>query len=138
MPGKLAHGTKLYIGTGTPVTYTNIPNCGDFDYTPPQAEEVDVTDHTSTAREKIAGLGADGELTTDIHVDMGVAIHVTVRNLHGVTDPVPFQLRFPDTEKTQVAFLALISTKFKQPVGDAQVMSLALAISGSVTWGNWT
>lgn len=138
MPGKLAHGTKLYIGTGTPVTYTEIPNCGSFKYKPPQAEEVDVTDHSSAAREKIAGLGAEGELTTTIHVNMGIPIHVTVRNLHNVTDPVPFQLRYPDAEKTQVAFSALILTDFDNPVGEAQTMGLTLKVSGAATWGNWT
>lgn len=139
MPGIYSHGTKLDVGDGaTPEVFTPIDNCGDFDYTPPQPEEVDTTDHSSSAREHIDGLGADGELTTDIHFDAGKAAHVTLRGLHGVSDATNFRLRMPDSQKSMVSFAATVRTKFREPVGGVQVMALTLRISGAVTWGTWT
>jgi len=137
MPGKLAHGTRLYMGDGAdPEVFTEIPNCGDFDLDPPEPEEVDVTDHTSTAREHLDGLGGDGQCTTELHYDPSIAIHDDVLDKHGVSDPTNFKLRLP----SDVVFLfaATVRYQLRFPVGGAQTAPLTLRISGPLARDTWT
>lgn len=132
----LAHGAEIWMGDGaTPTeTFTKIPGPGDIEFTPPQPEKVDVTNHDSAAREYLQGLGADGELTTEFHFDAGEPLHIELRGKHGVATPTNYQLRFPDAQNTIGNFAAAFAYTMRLPVGDAQVMSGTFAISGAVTW----
>ncbi len=133
-----AQGAEIHMGDGaTPTeTFTKIPGPGDFDFTPPQPERVDVTNHDSDAREYLQGLGADGELTTEVQYDAGEPMHIALRDKHGVAQPTNFEYHFPDAENTVATFAATVSNTFRHPVGDAQIMATTFAISGSVSWSN--
>ena len=132
----LAHGAEIHMGDGATPTevFTKIPGPGDLEFTPPQPEKVDVTNHDSAAREYLQGLGADGELTFEIHFDAGEPLHIELRDKHGEADPTNFQVHFPDTQNPIAQVAASVSNTFRLPVGDAQVMACTLAISGAVTW----
>jgi hypothetical protein len=130
-----AHGAEIYMGDGgSPETFSKIPGPTDIEFTPPQSERIDVTNHDSAAREYLAGLGAEGEVGFSIHFDAGESMHIDLRDKHGVSDATNFEIRFPDVESTVAAFAATVSTTFRLPVGDAQEMAVTLSISGAVTW----
>lgn len=130
-----AHGAEVFMGDGgAPETFSKIPGPTDIEFTPPQAERIDVTNHDSAAREYLAGLGAEGEVTFEIHFDAAEGLHIDLRDKHGVSDPTNFEIRFPDVQNTVAEFAATVSNTFRLPVGDAQVMACTLAISGAVTW----
>ena len=135
-----AQGAEIHMGNGATPTeaFTKIPVPGDVEFTPPQPEKVDVTNHDSTAREYLQGLGADGEITFEIHYDAAEPMHLALRDKHGVAQPTNFEYHFPDAENTVASFAATVSNTFRHPVGDAQVMASTLAISGSVTWSDAT
>lgn len=132
----LAHGAEIHMGDGgTPTeVFTKIPGPGDIEFTPPQPEKIDVTNHDSAAREYLQGLGADGELTCEFHFDAGEPMHIALRDKHGVSDPTNFELHLPDVQSTVATFAATVSYTMRLPVGDAQVIAVTFAISGDVTW----
>ena len=131
-----AHGAELHMGDGATPTenFSKLPGPTDFEFTPPQPERIDVTNHDSAAREYLQGLGADGELTTEFQYDAGQPLHVELRNKHGDSDPTNFELHFPDAQSTIASFAATVSNTFRLPVSDAQIMAVTFAISGIVTW----
>lgn len=131
-----AHGSEVHMGNedGPPETFSKLPVPGDIEFTPPQPERIDVTNHDSAAREYLQGLGGEGEVTFDVQFDAGQPLHIELRDQHGVATPRTFQIHFPDVENTIAQFEATVSNTFSLPVGDAQIMSCTLAISGAVTW----
>jgi hypothetical protein len=131
-----AHGSEIHMGNedGPPETFSKLPVPGDIEFTPPQPERIDVTNHDSAAREYLQGLGGEGEVTFDVHFDAGEPLHIALRDKHGVATTTTFQIHFPDVEGTIAQFEATVSNTFSLPVGDAQVMSCTLAISGAVSW----
>lgn len=130
-----AHGAEIHMGDGgSPETFTKVPGPTDVEFSPPQAERIDVTNHDSAAREYLQGLGAEGEVSFELHFDAGEPMHLALRDLHGASTPSTFQIHFPDAEATVAQFAATVSTTFRLPVEGAQTMAVALAISGAVTW----
>lgn len=131
-----AHGSEVHMGNGDgpPETFSKIPVPGDIEFTPPQPERVDVTNHDSADREYLQGLGGEGEVTFDVHFDAGEPQHIALRDKQGVAQNTNFQIHFPDVEGTIAQFAATVSWTMSLPVGDAQVMSFTLAISGAITW----
>jgi hypothetical protein len=130
-----AHGAEIFMGDGgAPETFNKIPGPTDIEFTPPQSEKIDVTNHDSPAREFMAGLGSEGEVTFEVHFDAGESMHIALRDKHGVSNPTNFEIRFPDVQNTVAAFAATVLSTFRLPVGDAQVMAVTLAISGAVSW----
>lgn len=130
----LAHGSVVKLGNAaTPETFTAISGPTDIEFTPPQPERVDVTNHDSSAREYLQGLGGEGECTFDVQYDESVTVHKTLRNLHGVSTTRNYQVVFKDG--TIAAFAATCSVTFKLGVANQpQLMSVTLAISGAVTF----
>jgi hypothetical protein len=130
-----AHGAEVHMGDGGgPEVFSKIPGPTDIEFTPPQPERIDVTNHDSPAREYLQGLGADGEITFETQFDAGQPLHIELRDKHGEADPTNFEVHFPDTQNTVASFAATVSNTFRLPVSDAQIMASTLAISGIVTW----
>jgi len=130
----LAHGAVVKVGDGaSPEVFTSISGPTSIEFTPPQPERVDVTNHDSLAREYLQGLSGEGEMTFDVQYDQSVASHKTVRDLHGVSTTTNFQMHFADG--TYVSFAATVSVTFTHGVAtEAQIMAVTLAISGAVTY----
>jgi len=133
---QLAHGAELFMGDGATPTevFTKVPGLGDVEFTPPQAEKVDVTNHDSTAREHLLGLAGDGELTSEFFFDAGEPMHIELRDKDAEPDPTNFQIRYPDVQNTIGHFAATVKWTQRLPVGDAAVMAVTLEISGALTW----
>ena len=130
----LAHGAIVKQGNGaTPEVFSAVSGPTDIEFTPPQPERVDVTNHDSAAREYLQGLSGEGEASFDVQYDQSVASHKALRDLHGVQSTTNFQIHFADT--TYASFAATASNTFKLDVASApQIMSVTLAISGAVTY----
>ena len=133
---QLAHGAELFMGDGATPTevFTKIPGLGDVEFTPPQAEEVDVTNHDSLAREHLQGLAGDGELTSEFFFDAGEPMHVALRDKDSEADPTNFEIRYPDVQNTIGHFAASVKWTQRLPVGEAQIMAVTLRISGELPW----
>lgn len=133
---KLAQGTKILMGDGQPTeTFTEIPAQGDIEYNPPQPEQLDATNHDSTDREYLPGLGADGELTSDVQVDFdNQPMQLALRDKHGVAAPTNFKMVMPDTRQTTSTFAATVAIQIAQPVGDISRMPYTLRITGTPVW----
>ena len=130
----LAHGATVKLGdAGTPETFTAISGPLDIEFTPPQPERVDVTNHDSAAREYLQGLSGEGSASYDVQYDPSKPIHLTVRNLHGVTTTRNFKITFKSG--TVASFAATTAVTFKLGVANQpEIMSVTHAISGAVTY----
>jgi len=131
----LAHGAVIKQGDGgTPTeVFTAVSGPLSIEFTPPQPERVDVTNHDSLAREYLQGLSGEGECTFDVQYDQSVATHKSLRDLHGVEAATNFTITFADN--TIASFAATSSNTFKLDVANAaQIMSVTLVISGAVTF----
>ena len=131
----LAHGATVKFGNGATPTevFTAIGGPTSIEFTPPQPERVDVTNHDSGAREYLQGLSGEGEASFDVQYDQSVAMHRTVRNLHGVSTTTNVQIHFADT--TYASFAATVAVTFKLDVANQpQIMSISIMISGAVTY----
>lgn len=130
-----AHGSEIHMGDGGgPETFTKIPGPTDFELNLPEGEQIDVTNHDSSAREYLAGLGADGDVSFDVQFDAGEPMHINLRDKHNVAQPTNFKIHFPDAENTIATLAATVAVKFQLPVEGAQVMSVTLKISNAVVW----
>lgn len=125
MSGVLAHGAIVkYNGSA-------VSGPLDLEITPSKPELVDATNHDSTVREYVAGLYEDGKAAFDILYSKDVAIHKTVRDLHGSATAAPWTVTFKDG--TIAAFNARTTVSFRHgTVNKLQVMHVELAIVGAV------
>ncbi len=130
----LAHGVVVKQGNGgTPEVFTAISGPLSIEFTPPQPERVDVTNHDSLAKEYLQGLSGEGSCSFDVQYDTTVATHKSLRDLHGVESTTNFTITFADN--TIAAFAATSSVTFKLDVANAaQIMSATLMISGAVSY----
>ncbi|HJU39954.1 MAG TPA: phage tail tube protein [Tahibacter sp.] len=67
-------GTKVYV-LDTLSTVTAIPNVVDIGEFGPQADDIDITNFDSTAKEYLTGLADNGELTLQLNLDPGDEMH---------------------------------------------------------------
>ena len=131
----LAHGAVVKQGNGaTPVeVFTAVSGPLSIEFTPPQPERVDVTNHDSTAKEYLQGLSGEGSCSFDVQYDTTVTTHKSLRNLHGVEAPTNFTITFADSTIATIAATAAVT--FKLDVANAaQIMSATLSISGAVVY----
>ena len=130
----LAHGCLIKQGNGaTPEVFQAVSGPLSVEFTPPQPERVDVTNHDSLAREYLQGLSGEGECSFDVQYDTTVITHKSLRDLHGVEAPTNFTVTFKDG--TIAAFAATVAVTFKMDIASApQIMSVSMMISGAVTY----
>ncbi len=130
-----AQGTLLKRGNGaTPEVFTTIPGCQSISFGPPQPDEIDVTSQSSAAgfREYITGLLGKGKASTKVYYDPAEATHVALRGDHG--SYLNFQIAFVGTPAETVTFRARVDISLDNPVDNARVMSVDLAITGQPVW----
>ena len=127
-----AQGTVLKIGAGSPIVYTAIPEIKTFNGPGGSAAVIDVTDLSSTAKEKRMGLQDEGQLGFNINYRPDHAQHVALRTAKASGAATPFQLTFEDG--TIWTFVAFVLSVIVQGGVDAVVeASVTLEISGSIT-----
>lgn len=129
-----AQGLKLKRGTGSPVTYTAIPEINSFQGPGGAAQSIDVSDLDSSAVEKIMGLADEGQLTFEINYLPANAVHANLRSDRANRTVTPFQIVFPDDSPATAWTFNAYVTGFAVSGGvNAPVKaSVTLEISGSV------
>ena len=121
--------------TATPTTYTAVANVKTMNGFDGAASEIDVTNLSSTAKEKRLGLVDNGAISLGIHQNNGDAGQAAVRarQVDGVA--TNFKVILPSGSLPTASFSGFVK-KFSTSVGvDAVVdASVDITINGAVTW----
>lgn len=134
--GMAAFGTKLQMGSGNPVVYTDIAGVTEISGPNVDISTIDITNHNSPGgyAEFVTGIKDGGEVTVDLNY-----LPETHKPLTDLLDPAvgtttlsPWRIMFPTGDKWD--FSALV-TGFEAtaPFDDKLTASLTLKISGKPT-----
>lgn len=122
----LAQGTLVQLGDGaSPEVFTTIPDVGDIDGPSEEAEEIDVTSHSSAnaTREFIAGLRDAGELNFPINLDYNNATHALLKTLYGSGAVRNWRIVIPTSPTSTLSFSGYVRV-FSHSFGvNAQVLA---------------
>jgi len=130
-----AQGILIARGTGSPITYTTIPEVKSFTGPGGSASVIDVTNLSSLAKEKRMGLADEGQLQLTINYVPDNTVHKALRTDRAARSKVPFRITFTDaapaTTWTFEAFVTGFSVSGAvDGVVEAQV---TLEITGAIT-----
>ena len=131
-----AQGITIARGTGTgPVTYTTIPEVKSFSGPGGSATVIDVTDLSSTAKEKRMGLADEGQLQLTINYIPDNTVHMALRGDRASRAKVPFRITFTDaTPATTWSFDAFVTGFSVSGAVDGVVEAqVTLEITGAIT-----
>lgn len=129
-----SQGMKLQIGTGSPVSYSDIPEIRSFNGPGGSAAVIDTTDLASTAKEKRMGLQDEGQLSFEINFIPTNVQHVALRAAKASGAVTPFKLIFTDSENTEWSFNAFVlSVPIGGGVDNVVVGTVTLEITGSIS-----
>jgi predicted secreted protein len=128
-----AQGTTISLGdAASPIVYTAIANITSWDGPNRQANDIDVTDLSSTAREYMQGLEDEGEVTLSGFYLASDTTHAALQDAVGGNAASTFKIALSDT--ATLTFSARVSQFGISGGVDAPVeMSMTLKISGGVT-----
>lgn len=145
-------GTEVYFGDtiNSPQALLKILNVMDVGEFGPQADDIDVTNFDSTAKEYLVGLPDNGEATLQINFKPNDAVHQKLQGWAGTSNRVTFIVCFADgtnaptfvanavvapTSRTSAKFTASVKT-FRTAIkkNDAVRATCTLRISGGITW----
>jgi Lambda phage tail tube protein, TTP len=118
-------------GTATPQTYTPIANVKSFSGFDGKAAIIDVTNLSSTAKEKLVGIQDFGKFSFDIHVDYSDAGQLALSAAKAAATKKTFKLTYPNAKVA--TFSAFVMGMPSQGAVDAVVAgSVELEITGAV------
>jgi predicted secreted protein len=127
-----AQGTELQLGSGSPVSYTKIPEINSFSGPGGSVSVIDVTDLSSAAKEKLAGLNDNGQLSFELNFIPSDAQHIALRAAKEAGTTQNFKLVFVDD--TEWTFTAVVTGFSVSGAIDGVVKaSVTLEISGEIT-----
>jgi hypothetical protein len=130
-----AQGTLIKIGDGaSPEVFTSLGEVSSIDGPGGQAAVIDVTDLSSTAKEKRMGLQDEGQLSFEINFLPADAQHAQLRTDKASGDSRNFQLLFTDSPPTTWTFAAFVlGVPVSFSVDNVTKGSVTLEITGSIT-----
>lgn len=121
-------------GTGSPETFTVIPEVISFDGPGGSGNVIDVTDLSSLAKEKRMGLHDEGQLTLEINYIPDNTVHADLRSDRENRTLRNFQIVFTDTSDTTFDFAAFVTGfSISGGVDGVVTASVTLEISGAIT-----
>ncbi len=128
-----AQGTLLKLGAGSPPAYTSIAEINSFSGPGGSVSVIDVTDLSSTAKEKIAGLNDNGQLTMECNFVPSNTQQAALRTAKENGTVVGMQLVFTDTGSTTWTFSAIVTGFSISGAVDGVVKgSITLDITGDI------
>lgn len=129
-----SQGMKLGIGSGSPVTYNDIPEVVSFSGPGGSGQVIDVTNLASTAIEKIMGLPDEGQLGFEINYVPTNTYHAALRTARAAKTLTKFKLTFTDTGAMEWTFNAYV-TGFTVSGGVNSTIkaSVTLELTGTIT-----
>lgn len=121
-------------GTGSPETFTAIPEVKSFSGPGGSASVIDVTDLASAAKEKRMGLQDEGQLSLTLNYIPDNAVHMGLRTDRANQTLRNFRIVFTDTGDTQWDFAGFV-TGFTVSGGVDNVVeaNVTIEISGAIT-----
>lgn len=153
MSGELrTQGTQIWVldDTATVVSVLEIDNVSDVGEFGPQADDIDVTNLKSTAKEYLVGLPDNGEATLQINFNPQDPVHQFLNDHAGTSTRLQFMVGLSDgtaaptnvagvlttpTNRTTAKFTASVkSFRGSIKANDADRATCSLRISGAITW----
>ena len=123
-----------YKSVDSPITYVAIPEVSNIQGPGGQANEIDVTDLDSTAKEFRMGLQDEGSITLDIMYIPGNAAHAALRAARAAQALTGFQIAFTDSPITYWQFNGFVlGFEISNSVDDVTKASVTIRVSGAVT-----
>jgi predicted secreted protein len=129
-----AQGTKIQIDTGTSGTpvLTDIVNVSDISGFDGKATEIDTTNLSSTAKERVLGLQDWGQVTLATNVNLKEASHAAL--LAAKKDGLVRSFTVTLSDGSKLAFSAFVTTfPIAAKVDAALTGSIVLTITGDIT-----
>jgi hypothetical protein len=118
----------------SPFTFTAIPEIVDISGPGGQANEIDVTDLSSTSKEFRMGLQDEGQITLQMMFIPGNTIHAQLRTDKANQTLRPFKLLFTDSPQTTWSFSAyVLGLEISNAVDEVTRATCTLRVSGSIT-----
>lgn len=115
-------------------SFETIPNVVSFQGPGGQATVIDVTNLTSTSKEKRVGLRDEGQLSLTLHYDPGNTVHQGLIADRSARTRQQFQITFSDATPTVWTFYGYVTQFNVQGGVDAVVQaSVTIEIDGEIT-----
>lgn len=117
----------------SPEVYTTIAEVMSIDGPGGSASVIDVTDLSSTAKEKRAGLQDEGQVTFEINYIPTDTQHALLRTVRTAATVRSFRIFFTDSPQTTWTFDALVlGFSVSNSVDDVTKASVTLEVTGAV------
>jgi len=131
-----AQGVLVKRGNGaSPEVFTSIGEVVGFNGPSGTASIIDVTNLSSTAKEKILGLKDEGQVTLDLNLDPDDTQQAGLRSDRDAGTERNFQIVLTDTGTTTLSFAAFVMGFSVQGAVDQKIAaSVTLEVTGAVTW----
>jgi len=127
-----AQGTLLQLGAGSPPTYTTIAEINSFSGPGGSASVIDVTDLSSEAKEKLAGLNDNGQLSFECNFIPTNTQHAALKTAKENGTTQNFKIVF--TDNTEWTFNAIVTGLSVSGAVDGVVKaSVTIEVSGAIT-----
>lgn len=132
-----SQGMTLGVGDGaSPEVFTTIAEINSIDGPGGQANEIDVTDLSSTAKEYLIGLQDEGDVTLEINYIPQNTQHAQLRSDKASATQRNYRITFTDSPATTWTFAAYVKGfSISNSVDDRTVASVVLRVTGSITVG---
>lgn len=129
-----AQGTKISINTGTAQTptLTQVTNVSDISGFDGKAAQIDTTNLSSTAKERMLGLQDWGSVTLATDINLKEASHAALLAAKKAGVPQSFTVELSDT--STITFNAFVSTfPISAKVDQVYKGNIVLDITGDIT-----
>lgn len=128
-------GSQLYLGdAASPETYTKIAQATSLGGPSQENPEIEVTDLDSTAKEYIAGLVDNGEITAALNFDPATTTHQTLNTLLNSGATRNWYIKIPTSPAYYMTFSGFVRTFPKSAeVESVWKADLTIRVSGTVT-----
>lgn len=129
-----SQGVTIAVGAGSPDVPVTIPEVSSINGPSGSASIIDVTDLSSTAKEKKMGLMDEGQVTLELNYLPDNAVHETLRAARAAKTLKSFVITFTDTAPASWFRFNAYVTAFSVSNAVDQVMkaSVTLEITGAV------
>lgn len=135
MPNSIeSQGITIGISDGgSPSSFSNIANIVGFSGPGGSASVIDVTNLSSTAKEKRMGLPDEGQFTLDINYDPDNATHQSLRAARDGRIRREFKITYTDTTPSQDVFFGYVTGfQINGAVDQVVKASVTIEIDGAV------
>lgn len=130
-----SQGITIQYTVGSPTEFAGLANVTGFQGPGGSAAVIDVTNLSSSAKEKMMGLPDEGQFTIDINLDPDDAGHQALRNARANRTRCEFKINFTDPTPASARFFGyVLGFQITGRVDDVVKLSVTIEIDGAVTW----